>query len=460
MAKPRLLVVTSSGQALLLAMLLVLILTIASTAVFFMNRIGTVHQTASAQRTKSRAGAEDGLSYAIHQLSQSTTTWQHALDGDFLMTDCNTASPLVNPSGGHFKLYCSTGTIGNPGLQPYQVAVVVVATVADGAGARAVQAYLSRRTLGADLATTLHAPAALQVVRKPITAGSLDVYWGSIVCLDSQDVNSWVLPDPIDTGRLSGSISSTDQKEYYANAPMTPPPLIDETYYLNQSIAASNGPIAPPTLGVGGPGLMATQCAVGSTCGFFDTSGGTAVFDSPNGNGYSVPSGAVIWVKGNAQFGRIAIDHATFVITGDLTLTNPANGGNNPSLHVPVSAPLEYPYGAPTPPTGGWSCINKAGDMTGSLPAYDCDSTSVFSGPVHFHGFLYVKGNLIVNTPTWNMVGSLLEGDVQIASGTGGRLTIGAGDSLNVAYDDLINHEIRTTSVILAPDVLRDVSAF
>jgi hypothetical protein len=232
-------------------------------------------------------------------------------------------------------------------------------------------------------------------------------------------------------------------------------PLIDEAAYKTQASVMDF--ITPPTFSSDGSNVPTDGCdPMHSQCGIFKTSGGTAVFD---GN-YAPPANTVIYVDGNAQFNRINMEGASIIINGDLTITD-TTGGADRMLHVPVTAPLEYPY-APTTPTS-WPCSDRPGSMVSGVPAYDCSSTDVFTGHVHFKGFLYVKGNLRVNVANWNMVGALLVGDT--SQSVTGQLIIPSGDSLHLAYDDVINHAVlvspmKGTSLRLVADTLEEVSAF
>jgi hypothetical protein len=341
---------------------------------------------------------------------------------------------------------------------------------------RAVRAILSRRTLGADLATTVHAAAALQVVQQPavVDPGALNVHWGPIVCLQAaqdtaNNLSVWTLPAPIDAGLYprkfsvggitgapprsrSGTALSpgpdSDQKEYWAHAPIAPPPLIDEPAYIQR--ARSQGLVIPRPHYAGSP-LAATTCLAANpvNCGYFVPldSGGTVVFDG----GYQPPSGAVIYVDGAAEFDQIVMDNVTFIITGSLSINDSSGGGPIP-LVVPSSASLEYPYSPASQPCQGLS-------------------TCLSPGNVQFRGFLYVKGNIFVNTVGWTMAGALMVGDVQAPTGTSGMLVIPGNSvpsnaSLTLYYDDAVNHDILvkpapgTGQIKIVPDSIRDVPAF
>ena len=167
----------------------------------------------------------------------------------------------------------------------------------------------------------------------------------------------------------------------------------------------------------------------------------------------------MIYVDGWAQFDQLSIDSATFIVNGQLTLAG-ASGGASMGLHVPRTAALEYPYNSGLEP-----CAGQEGALTGSSPpyAYGCSHTNVFSGNVQFRGFLYVKGNLLVKTANWNMVGALMVGDVQSVPGTSGQIYFNSG-SLNIAYDDVINHNIWVkpvsgTIINVQPDMIQEVPA-
>src|SRR5205807_2461664 len=89
----------SSGQVLLFAVALGGILLLALTVGFFVTQLGALHQTASAQRSRTRAVAEEGITYAAQQVAASTTVWQNALSANFANTDCNTGNAVISPSG-------------------------------------------------------------------------------------------------------------------------------------------------------------------------------------------------------------------------------------------------------------------------------------------------------------------------------------------------------------------------
>ncbi len=292
-----------SGQTLLIAVMIGMILLISIPVIVFLTQVGSRHQMASPKRTKGRAIAEAGMSYATQQLSQSSMTWVAALNNSFdgtwptggaLATDCNTGALIPSPSGGgFFKLTCSVDSEANLGLQPYQVSVLSVAYLQDqstgtaSTAERAIQAYLSERTLGVDLATGLHAAAALVLVSTPkylsplAASGPLKVNWGPIVILDTTtttlngDLDQVVngggpntfpgYPRKFSLGGITGtqtgaqyvraatttaSAATTDRKEYWAFASQTFPPLINEDYYIAQATSVTTGFPVPNSIRV------------------------------------------------------------------------------------------------------------------------------------------------------------------------------------------------------------------
>jgi len=310
----------------------------------------------------------------------------------------------------------------------------------------------------------------------------LKIHWGPIICLDGSSSTAWSMPNPIDAqryprkfsnGGLSGGTYTragltpglgpvSDQQEYWAYAAMTPPPIIDELTYIQLAKNESMS-ITPPVSKISGSPIAATGCAGGNpNCGYFvTTTGDTAVF----GSGYSLSGGPVVYVEGSAEFGQIAIDSAAVIVTGALTVNN-TSGGATLNLHVPSTAPSEYPYDASAQP-----CQGKEGNtQADSVPLYDCASTTLFSDPIQFRGFLYVKGNFVVDAVGWSMVGALQVGDRGVLPGTGGVLVIpgptGATNaSLNLVYDDAINHSIFVnpvsgTQIRVEPDLLQAIPTF
>ncbi len=490
-----------SGQTLLIIVFIGLILLISIPVVVYLNQIGSLHQVASQKRTKGRAIAEEGISFATLELSSSTAQWQNALIGNFqapAATDCNTNLFVPSPSGGQFRLFCSTGTAGNPGLQPYQVAVRAVAYLPDRQGlqtpTRAVLAYLSQRTLGVDLATGVHAAAALQLISTPTfilpmipyiapLLGPLVVHWGPVVILST---DTHTLNDPMDqvdngggpnkfpgpprkfsSGGLTGihggiyirapnttaSDTITDQKEYWAFASQSFPPLIDENYYMQQA-SATIIPTSPTSEPVTHAAAI-LFCPGGTQCGYFrpDTAAGDT-FILFTGAPYAV-AGSTIYVEGNAEFRDIDMDNMAVIVSGNLTLGNPAGGGTTRDLRGPNTANLEYPYWR----AGPWPCQNQY--TTGTCRMSQPNENPFPTTALQFRGFLYVKGNLIVANPSWNLAGSVLVGDMQTTPPSG-QLTINSNCNITVAYDDFINHRIRVnpvagTSIKVVPDLFQDI---
>jgi len=455
-----------------------LVFLIGVVVVVTLNQTASYHQLSSAQNVKSQGGAEEGLNYAIQELSQSLLTWQAALSGTF-PSDFNTGTALASPNGNAFRIWASVGTSQNPDLQPYQVAVttegmakkqgIEVAT-------RAIQAYVSQRTLGADLTTGLHAAAALELAAQlGVNAGfgpsTLAVHWGPIVCLDLNGnlAGAWPLPNPADgsqfprkfsTGGITGasfarsgtvsfsnfsttppSGTFTDGKEYWAYAPLVMPPLIDEAAYI--WLAEHETAILPPISASTHLAMQATNClpATNTTCGYFvPAPGDAALFDGAS-PGYAASSAVTIYVNGSAIFNKTAINGASFLITGGLTV-NDATGGTALTLHVPVYAATEYPYHpALQPCAGATSCAPEP-----NIP---------------FRGFLDVKGYMNVTVPGWTMAGALLVGDPQAVAGTAATLVPSYG--LTLYYDDFINHAILvqpllgTTAIRIEPDLIKNV---
>lgn len=475
----------TSGQILLMSVMLGSIIIMASTAIFFATQVGSRHRIASTQKTAGRGVLDEGLGYAIGQLSANQTRWTQALNGNFSGTDCNTGVAIDSPAGNSFKVYCSTGIASNPSIQPYQVAVRILALNPQTKNPDiATRAYLSQRTLGADLASGLHMSAAVQLIRQPASPpeGSLNVDWGPIVCMDSSNPDSWVLPSPIDAkqyprkvsaGGLTGAVNrsgnvygdgpKTDQKEYWAHSSMVSYPLIDEDYYM---AAATNSIVnVGPVNGAGVP-IPRFGCASGVNCAVFKPDpGDTAIFDA-SGSGYIPPQGVTIVVLGSAEFKNSVFDVSAMIVTGDLSITQQGQGMSY-GLHVPAKASLEYPYTPDNPHI--WPCQDREGTLdSNGAPVNDCSTVEVFnSGRLHYRGFLYVKGNMALS-PTvseYNLVGSLWVGDHEATAGSGGRLSLSAGSGLNVAYDDAINHAIKMNpisgeTVLIVPDQIKPIPVF
>lgn len=158
----------------------------------------------------------------------------------------------------------------------------------------------------------------------------------------------------------------------------------------------------------------------------------------------------MIYVDGNAQFRRLALDlsNGALVVTGNLTLKdNTGSNGTTSNLYVSSTAAREYPYyksdGSGFPSTA-WPCRLQTGTT--------CTLSQATGGtPVYFRGFLYVKGNLVVESgPAW-----IISGGLQVD----GQLTVQTGGNLVVYYDDNVINSALTTPFQLQIESSRDVSA-
>jgi hypothetical protein len=484
-------------------MTLALVLFIALAAAFLSNQVATYHRAHSAQGIQARASANEGIALITQELSVSSHTWAAAINGVFngpyfeqtgtsppflvqCFSDCNTGNNVVFPDGETFQIWCSTGVVGNPGLQPYQVAVRVVASGASAAGGasnskRAVKAYLSKRTIGVDTASGVHAGAALALAQGYVlgfgTAPNATVHWGPILSLAqtplivSGDSYTNHYPRKFATGMITGGLGTSglsnsgldsDQKEYWSNGDVTIPVFsyIDESSYIEQARGWTNN--LP-----GGTGLnhYTNDCpGANPSCGYFDpedNGGATEVFDAPL-PGYSFPPGPprTIYVKGNAEFKRLNVDGATIIITGNLTVSD-SSGGQPMTLNVPVTAHSEYPF------FPNWPCQLQEGAT--------CSSGAVFPAPgnVQFRGFLWVQGSMTLTFPNtsapWNMAGVLMVGTNP--PGTSAQtlspgVLITGNSAMYLAYDDAINHSILVqpvsgqpisgTAIKVEPDLIQD----
>src|SRR5438552_1996289 len=115
-----------SGQTLLIAVLIVIVLLLSIPVVVLLSQIGSRHQIASQKRMKGRAIAEEGIAYATQVLSASQLTWNNALlAGTFPNPPCNSGINIPSASGeGEFRLDCNHVSSGLHTIQSYQVNVI------------------------------------------------------------------------------------------------------------------------------------------------------------------------------------------------------------------------------------------------------------------------------------------------------------------------------------------------
>jgi hypothetical protein len=474
---------SENGQVLLISVSIVLLLLLCVPILILVNMTGSRHQANVEKQTQAAAIAREGIAYASNRLANNQAAWNLALTGNFAgaLPDCNIAGSIV--AGTQFSLTCGCASLfpactsgpSFPGLQPYQIAIKATAWLpgTDGvlAPVKSMQSFLSQKTLGASLSTGLRASAALQMVRAPNYAnGTLTVHWGPIVCLDNA---LWTLNNPLDVnpalagtpgyprifsnGGIKGtsflrspdlttSLTTSDQKQYWAFASLAFPPLVnDSAYILNAAKVITGFPIPDVTLS--GDGCPATSTDNGA--GIFNVPGCTAIFNNTF-TAPSVPNNAVIYVHGNAEFDDLKLDlkNGGFIVDGNLTLNaNDGTGGLNlVDISIPMTAPQEYPYWPITAPAK-WPCQKIYYDDVKQLPPISptCTSGDPGASPVNYRGFLWVKGNLIVNPSAvpWVLDGVVLIGDLTTPSGQAAQLTAGGlGSNLFIFFDAGINQNV------------------
>lgn len=202
--------------------------------------------------------------------------------------------------------------------------------------------------------------------------------------------------------------------------------------------------------------------------GYIQSGGGgaTVLFDGA-GSGYSVGQSSSVVVVGNAEMQNVAINVAPsngVIVNGDLWMgggclsascswsggafsgtfaSKRSNSGlcfNNPAgWTVPQTAPGNYPY-YPSNPTSYVGSTYFSSPGTPFIPPWWCSgSGNPVSGSAlpSIRGFLYVTGDLYIE-PNNNVV---IIGAVRVD----GTIKIGAGASLSIYYDDVVNHKIRVT---------------
>lgn len=472
------------GQVLLLALMIGLLLILVIPTIMFLNHAGGRHQIMSQQRTKGLSVAEEGVSFMLQKLGTLTPAeWYSAHNANTFtpITECNSANAVITASGGRFLLQCSNQSTIFPGLDNrYQVGIKITALL-PGAGpngfvpARAITAFLSRKTLGGTLPTGMTAPAALQLVMPPLIAAgfndALFVHWGPIVV---HSAGPFMLTDPLDkvtivgvdyigyprkfsNGPIQGTFQArianpnvgstlaiTDNKEYWAYASMNVPPVINLTAYEAQSKV---GPAYGP-----GP-TFAPNPAVSNTARYFETDNiSVASFNA--GSIVGAPAGSIFFVKGNAHFDNLSLDlgNGAFIVTGDLTLGSAGAGNAGLTLNVPANARQEYPF----LPSSQIPCSAVA--TTGGTCSV---TTANQGGGIHFRGFLYVGGNLRVQggggSNTWRIAGAVHVGDISLSKG---ELIINDATpaQLRILYDPLVNRNVQTFSNSFQVDFLKESS--
>jgi hypothetical protein len=489
-----------SGQLLVVAVFIVVVLTISIALVVFLNQMAGKFGVSNSKRQKASSATQQGLAYAIHTLSYSTYTWTNALQGIFPDEYVNINNSSCNPyglncydpgiSGNLFTISCSTGVATNQTpIASYQVGVLITAyTQQQGSyvPTRALSAVLSQKTASVTLPNMVTASSALELFNAP--SSSFTVHWGSISMFDPNHV--WDVLVPLDKELFPRKFAqngitgifhkrseanppvNSDGVEYWAYSSLGYPPGISQSAY--QSLAQATT-LTPATTPVCKSGTCLTNCPNGNPCADFENPGDTFIFG--NSSLYTLQStSTVIFINGNAEFDTVSIDlkddanedfqgtifpsTGAIIVTGSVTFgsfTVIADGLPLNHIRVPLTTPLEYPYykkgGSGTP--ANYPCSNTP-------PGGTCNTNQAFVGSgspkLHFRGFLYVMGNLYVspNIP-WN-----LDGVVMV--GAGGQLqpppnVVANGNMPFINYDDEINRSILVDHMELQVDTQQEVIA-
>jgi hypothetical protein len=450
-----------SGQMLLLAVLILVILVVSIPALIFLNQHAVSHGIISQKRLRGRAIAEEGAAFAIQQLS-STTASGLPSNWPFL----NGTSPATIPAAlnfngttnfpssqgeGSYKITCNLPPTS--GLQSYQVQVVAVPYDTQGnvISGSSLASIVSRRTVGAKLPTGLSASAALDMAQAPTIGANaqLDVELGPIICRNNDGVTAgWVLdtitgpnrrPRKFSTGQIyprctSPTSITTDQKEYWA---YTSPGFafvinLSSYQYAAQNSVCGTGPYCKRAQG---SCSNAYPTEYSATSCYYSIGTDTAVF---NGNTlYNSPAtNSVIYVDGNAEFDTVTVNVSSAVIianalagpgNGNLTLGYGTTGGPfiNAAVRYPPTAALENPY------------------STCGAPPSPC-SNGVTTNHLDIQGFVYVQGNLVVfAAQTWT-----LDGAVRVDGAT----TVNSNATMLILYNDVTSRAIQTSNFELQVD--------
>lgn len=499
---------TPSGQALLIAVFLGLLLALVVPLVVYLNRIGGTHQAGMQQRTQGETVARQGIAYAQGLLANGAdnaaayATWTAALAGNFpapcnvALTD-NAAYIRLNDKWS-FSLTCkASGPLDgthDPRPQPFQVLVKSVAFWGNNdqrVPVRAQEALISAKTLVAATMQNTQPAVALALVNRPryddwTDTTILTVHWAPMVVFSSF---TWHVGgqmnnvDPVPGGSgpyggfprkyATGAITGpnrprgynpvsdtnnprTDNQEYWSFAGLADVPNVDAATFR---LRAKNTNINLQALGF--TPCPAPDCTVPTSCGCVTgtnvTFNGATPISAP-----TLP--AYIYVAGNAIFDNAAINlgGGGMYVDGTLMMTNRATGGGLNwlwTVHVASSAWREYAgWRAETPAPSAaqqWPCYDKVNSDcsfdAGNAASPGPTSQNPLAGTgVNFRGMLVVRGNLNVYGGPWNIIGGLLVGDP--VTGVGELYLASPNPRLNVVYEGQAVHNLPMLNLSLKAD--------
>ncbi len=472
-----------SGQALLITIFVMIVLLISLGSIIFLNQTGTRQAVLSASQQQARSLAEQGITFALNTYTDAahfpvqggsavagTSGESHfvAGQGSFTVTCIPPSIPPSPPLpiGSTYQETCtSIGYTGNTAQTQTQVTL---------------QAIFSARTLGTISPNGISASAALELFTVPAVNGTLDVNWGPIALFDS--INVWTVKDPLDTNQYPRKFAlngirgttvirspantppTTDNREYWAYGGKTFGfvPNINTGYYLTAAQGSCVTAPAPTNFSNYSTGVLAKLPSNPPLCdptntsgpgvGYFNTAGlGRIVLDEAGALGYSVSGSQVIYVDGDVDVKNVAMDlrpNGALIVNGNLTFNakNATSGLDFATgVTVPPQADQEYPYFT------NWPCHGLQGQNC-SVTTLTKPWTTTFKPRIR--GFIYVTGtppatgNMIVNADT-HLVGAVR---------VDGTLTIAPGVTLSIDYDDVVNHNIVTTSLFVQEDSLKVIA--
>jgi hypothetical protein len=471
---------------LLVAVLLLAVLLITIPAIIFLNGTTSRAGVATVKKQKSTAVALEGVAYAEHALSKDWTTWSNALNGVCPAEFTTNGTPTIytGASGNPFSIQCISSDPPGYKLQNYELELLIHGGIPDPATGlpsykRAYKVVLAQNTLAAVQPTGTQASAALELMNIPLLSDGLVVHWGPVVIYNSNPwivhyaMDNYLFPRKFSQGPITGtsyarnSVQGTDTKEYWSNSAFGFNNFINTKVYSDSATWVTN--ISTPTnpQGPGNFDLNQSQCpTTNPNCGLLTLNVGLT--SATISGGYTLlKASSVVYINGNVVFDDMFMDlknGGALVIIGDLTLRNSGNSSVPLNLRVPPTAANEYPYYSVAQtswPSSGWPCKGQLGGTCGSnttgLGLNDTNGlgSGGGSGKVNFRGFLYVTGNLNVQSPGWLISGAVRVGG-QLNAPSNNVQGVPNSPSLTILYDDQVNHNISVNPLQLMVDYQKE----
>lgn len=373
--------------------------------------------------------AEAAVDRGVRKISESTTTWENAMQGTF-PADYEFNRSFTDLTGGCYAISITSGPDSD------QVTIITVSTQSKKFERRSVQAIFQNAPMG-DIAVSGRSGIS-------ISGSQTQIEWGAIVTPKNVTMNGRQSPqvwtsgsvDLDSNGSTPPNCDSPNCVGWHSYEPNIPPdPELDTQAFYDAAVASG-------TLFNGNQcwGTGAAECGV--SCAV------------QCGNDTSCATGKTYYVNGDLCIKQNMYVQGTLFVAGNMNLPNGIAGAkNNLEVNLPRKAWQQYglAYSSYTAFTIGCGGATNNDPVDSTAPAAFPGLASGYKSPatarkcidsVAVNGFLYVSGNL-------SQSGGAGQTSIVGAAYVGGTVTVTA-NTFTVWYAEYAGDYIKSTNVILS----------